>query len=69
MLDESFRGGFVVVGGDEEEGVGADLAGVFGEGDGVVGVVGAGSGDYGDSAGGFFYAEADAFFVLFVGEG
>ena len=60
--------GLIIVGCDDEHGVGADGAAVFREVDGVGGVVGAGTGDDGDAAGGMLYGEADGLAMLFVGK-
>src|SRR5690606_40025592 len=47
---ETFLGGLVVVGGDQQAGIGADALGQLGEPDGFPGAVGPGAGDHRDAA-------------------
>src|SRR5690606_34695780 len=47
---ETFLGGLVVVGGDQQAGIGADALGQLGELDGFPGAVGPGAGDHRDAA-------------------
>lgn len=67
--EEAFLGRAVVVRGDEEDGVCAELLGLLGEVDGFVGAIGAGSGDDFAAACGELDGETDDFDVFFVGEG
>jgi hypothetical protein len=68
MPVESLLGRLVVIGGDHEEGVGADLLGVLGEGYRLGGRVRAGSGDHGDAAFRLLHADLDDPLVLLVAE-
>ena len=67
MLVQAFLRGLVVVGRDVQGGVGADLFGELGQGDGFAGVVGARSGDDGNAFVDLLHADADGGFVFLVG--
>ena len=66
-LHKAALGAFVVVGRYAQQRVRAHVAGLFAHLNGVVGVVGAGSGYYRHAAGGLFHREADGSDVLLVG--
>src|ERR1019366_3890274 len=59
VLVEAFLGGFVVIGGDGEDAVGAQGFDLVGEFDDLVGVVASGPGEHGDLALGFFERDLD----------
>ena len=69
VLEETFLGGFVVVGADLEDGFAAGGFCGFGEFDGFVGAVAAGAADDGAAAVGEFGGEGDDVLVFLVGEG
>ena len=56
-MDEPSLGGFVVVGGDDEERIRANLAGTAAKSDGVLGIIAACACDDGNSAANAFYGE------------
>ena len=66
--DETLLGGLVVVGRDQKQAVRAERLRLLRHHDRVGGVVGAGSGDDRDPAGGLLHAEADRLKVLVVVE-
>ena len=66
---QTLLGGLVVVGGDNQHTVVAQLTGILGHVDGVSGVIGAGASDHGDTASGHFQREAQDFTMLLIGEG
>ena len=69
MLEDAFLRGLVVVGRDEEHGIGAHALGVLGEADGFNGVVGTGTGNDGHAAFDLIHADADGGFMFGMAHG
>ncbi len=69
MLVQTFLGRLVVVGRNDQDGVGADGLGVVRQLERLMGVVGPRAGDHLDAAGGLFDAELDDVAVLFHRQG
>ena len=68
VAEQALGAGFVVVGRDDEHGVGTGFMGKFGEFDRFVGRVGAGAGDHGHATGGSRDYGANDVEVLLVGK-
>ena len=68
VLDEAALGGFVVVRRDLKQCVRTDLTGIFGKGNGIIGVVAACAGNDRNAAGDLFNTKADELFVFLVGK-
>ena len=68
IVEEAIAVGFEVVGGEDHEGVGAEVFHFFGEGDGGVGAGVTGGGDEGDVTAGFATDELHQGDALFGGE-
>ena len=69
MAEQAFRARLVVVGGDDQHGVGAGLVRLPGELDGLLGRIGAGAGDHRDPPARRRDHGAHDVHVLLVGEG
>ena len=69
VLNKAVLGGLVVVGGHNENGVRTHLAGVFGVVQHVLGVIGAGAGDDGDTLSDLLHGVGDDLFLVFRFDG
>ena len=69
MLEDAFLRRLVVVGGDEQDGIGADALGVLGKADGFDGIIGTRTGDDGHAALDLIHADADGGFVFGMAHG
>ena len=66
MGNQALLGGLVVVGGHHQHGIGSHFAGGLGVVDDMLGIVGAGAGNDGNTACNGFYHEADNLFLFLI---